>query len=223
MVEEEDILPVYLVVEESAAMAPVLPRLHRVLTSMLQWLRDPDTIVTNPLVSVLVFSDVSTELVSLIAPEEIQPLPPFSLREEAALYGVAMSDLRARIDRDVSTLLGDGYSVRSPAVLLFCAGEVVNEDSWQTPTSALHDSGWTHRPRVVAFGFGRADMQLIRALSSNPEWGRLRDATDEADLGHDLRVVLEGLSWFNEFREGFEPGPTFPAINLEGFDSDDWG
>ena len=182
------LLPVYFVADDSGPMKDVIGEFNTGLASLL------DAMAANPMdaakirFSVLSFSGdvlVHLELVDL---RTIERMPAFNSRSNTC-YSCAFRDVRARIDRDVDTLIADGYQVHRPAVFFLSDGAPDPDDDWRLALAELKDVGWKRRPNIVAFGIGAADAEIINEVASRPEFGWM--ATGGADAGGALAKFFE--------------------------------
>lgn len=160
----QQILPFYLVCDESGSMAgaPVdainqsLPELHFEIGS-------------NPVVAdktrfcLIGFSDDAEVLLPLSDLSSLTAMP--SLKASGGTnYSKAFDKLRQTINDDVNDLKTQNHQVYRPAVFFLSDG--FPGDSWHASYQALTDAAWRPHPNIIAFGFGQADANVIRQIAN---------------------------------------------------------
>lgn len=160
----QQILPFYLVCDESGSMAgePVdtinqsLPELHYAIGS-------------NPVVAdktrfcLIGFSDGAEILLPLSDLSSVTSMP--SLKASGGTsYGNAFEKLRLTINDDVNQMKSQGHQVYRPAVFFLSDG--LPGDNWDAAYKALTDPAWRPHPNILAFGFGQADENVIRQVAT---------------------------------------------------------
>lgn len=160
----EQVLPFYLVCDESGSMAgdPIqaindsLPALHQEVS-------------TNPVVadktrfSLIGFSDDAEVILNLADLSETTSMPGLTAKN-ATNYGSAFRLLRSQIAADVAMLKGDGHKVYRPVVFFLSDGQPT--DSWESDYKLLVDQANPYRPHIVAFGIGSADESVIAKVAT---------------------------------------------------------
>ncbi|WP_150241580.1 vWA domain-containing protein [Nocardiopsis quinghaiensis] len=161
----QQILPFYLVCDESASMdgVPVqaindaLPDLHR-------------TIGANPVVSdkahfaIIAFNHESKVLLPLSDLSDVDSLPALQASGGTS-YGEAFRLLRETITQDVDRLKQAGHKVYRPAVFFLSDGYPGDSD-WDVAYKQVTDLSWGPHPNILAFGFGQADPQVIQQVAT---------------------------------------------------------
>jgi uncharacterized protein YegL len=166
----EQVLPFYIVCDESASMAynggieainEGLPELHA-------------AIATDPLVSdksricLISFSDHAEVLVPLARACDIDQMPGMAERG-ATNYGEVFRMLQTLIPRDIANLRADGYQVFRPAVFFISDGEPTDSD-WADSYADLTDRASNpHAPIFISFGFGDAGPDTMRHIGNPPD------------------------------------------------------
>ena len=159
----ENILPFYIVCDESGSMGPngginaingALPELHA-------------TIASDPLVSdkcrigLITFSDTAEELMSLTNLADVVAMPGMQARG-LTNYGQVFDLLKTVISRDIANLKGQGYKVYRPAVFFITDGEPTDVATWESSYRSLVDKTTNrHAPNIIAFGVDGADASTI--------------------------------------------------------------
>lgn len=155
----------YLLADSSASMsgAPIeainnaLPEIH-------------DAIATNPLVSektrlgIISFNNSASVLLPASNLADIHVLPGLQAQGGTS-YGAAFKTSRSQLETDVRTLKEDGYRVYRPAVFFFTDGQPTDRD-WKENYHGLVDPSFPLHPNIVTFGLGKANENVIGALST---------------------------------------------------------
>ena len=182
------LLPFYLVCDESASMAGVpidaingsLPDLHAEIGS------NP-SVADKTRFCMIGFSDDADVLLPLADLSDVTAMPKLSANG-GTNYKAAFEVLRRTIDSDVASLKGAGNVVYRPAVFFLSDG-YPNDNHWQPAFQALTDPNWKYRPNVLAFGFGDADENIIRQVATT----RAFMANGNTDLADALREFAQSL------------------------------
>lgn len=160
----EQVLPFYLVCDESASMSgdPIdamnetLPELHHAIGA-------------NPVVAdktrfcIIGFSDAAQVLLPLSNLSEVTQLPVLETTG-GTNYSAAFTMLKSQIESDVVHLKSQGNRVFRPVVFFLTDGEP-NSD-WADEYAELMDDNNRYRPNILAFGIGNANVQTISAVAS---------------------------------------------------------
>jgi uncharacterized protein YegL len=161
----EQVLPFYVVCDESYSMVDDIDALNQYLAELHQ------AIGTDPVVSdktrfcVIAFSGTAEVLLPLSELSEVEEMPGLTAKSSTS-YGAAFALLRDTIERDVAMLKGDGHMVYRPAVFFLSDGLPTDESSWAQSHQRLTDPGWGLRPNIVAFGIGDTDADTIRRVGT---------------------------------------------------------
>lgn len=147
----QQILPFYLVCDESVSMHPdgiksineALPDLH-------------GEISTNPSVadktrfSMIGFSDEAEVLLDLVDLSDVESMPGV-MAKSGTSFSSAFNLLRTQIASDVKMLKDDGHRVYRPVVFFMSDGNPTDDESvWRSALDGLLAS--ETRPNIVAFG-----------------------------------------------------------------------
>jgi len=160
----QNILPFYLVCDESAsmdgepidAMNSALPELHA-------------EIGMNPVVSdktqfgIIGFSDDAEVLLELSDLSQVTELPILTTKG-ATNFAAALRCLKSQIELDLNRLKSQGHKVYRPVVLFLTDGQPTSD--WESEYIELTSSTFKYRPNIVAFGIGRADRDVISAIAT---------------------------------------------------------
>jgi uncharacterized protein YegL len=161
----EQVLPFYLVCDESASMtgAPIdainqsLPELH-------------EEISTNPVVadktrfSLIGFSDTAEVILELADLSDVESMPGVAAKATTS-YGAAFRLLRQQIEKDVAMLKSDGHRVFRPVVFFLSDGQPTDTD-WRDAFAELTEESFSMRPNIVAFGLGDVHEDTVRSVAT---------------------------------------------------------
>jgi len=160
----QQILPFYLVCDESASMsgAPIeamnlaLPELHQ-------------EIGMNPLVSdktqfgIIGFSTEAEVLLELADLSRLRVIP--KLRAKGGTnYAAALKLLKVQIQNDLERLKSQGNTVYRPVVFFLTDG--MPTVTWKEEWDDLVSPSFRYHPNIVAFGIGKADRVTIGNLAT---------------------------------------------------------
>lgn len=161
------LLPVYVVADESGSMETCIGELNAGLTSLHQALLAEPMAAAKIRFSVLGFSDDVIVRVRLVDLRDVSELPELVSRGRTS-YGAAFSSLLQLIPDDVSTLKRDQYLVHRPAVVFLSDGLPTDGERWRKPHRRLTDRNVTWAaPNIIACGVGQADPQTILDVATN--------------------------------------------------------
>jgi len=161
----EQVLPFYLVCDESSSMSgpPIqaindsLPKLHTEIGS-------------NPVVAdktrfcLIGFSSKAQVLLPLADLSVVTSMPGLQAGGGTS-YGSAFDLLFDTIRDDVAKLKADGNQVYRPAVFFLSDGQPTDHN-WVTSYQRVTDPSWGPRPNILAFGFGSVDAQTLQQVAT---------------------------------------------------------
>ena len=163
----EQILPFYIVCDESASMAynggidainEGLPELHSAIAS------DP-LVSDKSRICLLAFSDEAEIVVPLARASDIEQMPGM-MEKGATNYSSAFDLLKTTIDNDVAVLRNDGFQVFRPAVFFITDGEPT-DTGWESSYSLLTDKNVnSNAPNFIAFGVDGAEPSTIKSIAT---------------------------------------------------------
>ncbi len=187
----EQILPFYIVCDESASMANNggidainvgLPELHAAIAG------DP-LVCDKSRICLIAFSDTAEVLVPLARAADIDQMPAMA-EKGATCYGEAFRMLKALIPQDIANLRADGYQVFRPAVFFISDGEPTDSD-WRDSYGKLADRASNpHAPHIIAFGVDTADATTIEEVGTIAAFL----AETGIDPGNALKEILRALT-----------------------------
>jgi uncharacterized protein YegL len=161
----EQLLPFYLVCDESGSMgdsidqmnSQLLPELHREIAS-------------NPVVadktrfSIIGFAETARVLLPLSDLSDLHGLPGLVARGTTC-YGGAFELLRQTIDADVTGLKAEGNLVYRPAVFFLSDG-LPTDDDWEVAYDKHMEASWPFAPKIISFGIGDSDAPTIKRVAN---------------------------------------------------------
>jgi uncharacterized protein YegL len=180
------LLPLYLVVDESASMGPYIDDLNTGLTALYDELLAEPMAASRVRLSVLGFSDDVMRHLRLVDIRAEIAFPVFTSRTTTN-YGLAFSYLAAILPEDIALLKSEGYSVMRPAVFFLTDGLPSDGEAWREPYSYLMSQHF--RPNIVAFGIGEALSETILAVCSRPDFGFI-----SVDPSHVISPFMRALT-----------------------------
>ncbi|WP_433360107.1 hypothetical protein ACQPZX_26140 [Actinoplanes sp. CA-142083] len=161
-----NVLPVYLVVDESPAAARWTDELSDAAQDLY------DAVQGLPVrLSVLGFADSVQVRQPLAAAEPGKKLSPMLSRGEADHAGL-FRQLAEQIPGEVTDLRDEHRSVRDPLIVLLCAAPA-RDDAWTEPRRAFLRK--LRRAEVVAIGVGGATAAQMADFASYPDLGFVAD------------------------------------------------
>ena len=164
----KQILPLYIVCDESGSMEPIggieainqaLPQLHAEIAA--------DPLVSDKCrIGLITFSDTAEELMSLTKLSDVVAMPGLQARG-LTNYGPVFDLLKQVIVRDIANLKSQGFEVFRPAVFFITAGEPTDDPQWETAYRSLMDkSTFAAYPNIVAFGVHGANAVTIGKIGT---------------------------------------------------------
>jgi uncharacterized protein YegL len=164
----EQILPFYIVCDESGSMEPIggiaainksLPELHAEIAA--------DPLVSDKCrIGLITFSDTAEELMSLTKLSDVVAMPGMQARG-VTNYGAVFDLLKQVIVRDIANLKSQGYEVFRPAVFFITDGEPTDNPAWENSYRSLMDkSTFRQYPNIIAFGVHGANAVTIGKIGT---------------------------------------------------------
>ena len=176
-----NVLPVYMVADESASMTPVVGELNAGLTALHQALLREPMAAAKVRFTILGFSDDVQVRLALADLRTEAALPTLTTRSSTN-YGAAFEALQNRIPDDIANLKSQGYAVYRPAVFFLTDGQPTDEPNWRKPYATLIDKEITRAaPNIIACGIGEAKARTILDIATRPEFAFV--ATPGTELG----------------------------------------
>jgi uncharacterized protein YegL len=166
MISLPAVLPVYMVVEESATVAgtPVAD-LNAGIFQLCTEIASNPAVADKMRFCLIGFSGQARVILPLSNLGEVD-LPGKLVAGGTASYGAAFDLLRATIDRDARDLLADGYKILRPYVFFVAASPPADPEDWPVAYARATDSTWRFYPSITAFGFRDADGAAIQRIAT---------------------------------------------------------
>jgi uncharacterized protein YegL len=180
-----NVLPVYFVGDESFSMDGEPINQLNVALSKLR-----DEAARSPAIGEVARFGVITFAGDALCRLELGPLthemamPTLACRDGGTSYRSVFLELRQRLPGDVATLKAGGYKVHRPVVFFLSDGQPTDsaEFDWREPLADLQATTFHERPNILAFGFGQAEEDTIKAVASQPRYAWIQaDGTSAAN------------------------------------------
>ncbi|GAB7182731.1 hypothetical protein ATKI12_2562 [Kitasatospora sp. Ki12] len=179
------VLPVYLLIDESAAVAGCLDGLNNALRGLHSALLTPPEAASGLRMSVLGAAGDTTAHLPMSAVEWTTVMPRLTVRA-GARHDLAFERLRKLVPEDVARLKAEHQVVHRPVLFVLFGGVCEEGARWRETVRALTDPVANPRhPTIISVGIGRADEAEIRAIARYPELAFL------AEPGLDLTTAAE--------------------------------
>jgi uncharacterized protein YegL len=162
----QQILPFYLVCDESASMtgAPI-DAINKSLPEIHQEIGGNPVVADKTRFCLISFSHEAEVLLPLSDLSDITSMPALAASGGTS-YSVALDLLHDTIDKDVADLKAAGHQVLRPAVFFLTDGQPNDTAEWPAAHQRITDPSWKPRPNILAFGFGEADDTTIQQVAT---------------------------------------------------------
>lgn len=202
----QSVIPIYVVIDESAAVAEVIDELNAGLRRIYDSLAAEPEIARVVRLAVIGYSDGIAHVVSLHEVSGFTSPPRMSAAGEAR-YAVAFTHLLNCIPRDAETLKAENPSVRRPQVLFLAGSRPDDEQEWASPYGQL--IGQRYAPDIMAFGVGAASPATIGRIATRPEYGFVATGRSPQQAINDFCAFVSAhvLDFGRAVRDG-ESGPV---------------
>jgi uncharacterized protein YegL len=187
-----NVLPVYVVADESASMTPVVDELNAGLAALHRALLREPMAAAKVRFTILGFADDAQVRLSLADLRGEAALPTLTTRSSTN-FGAAFQALLDRIPEDIDTLKSQGYAVYRPAVFFLTDGRPTDDGQWQPIYERLTNREITKAaPNIIACGVGQAQAQTILDIATKPEFAFV--ATPGTELGQAIAEFSVALT-----------------------------
>ncbi len=188
-----NLLPMYILVDESASMAPYMSDLNTGMKSLYTTLIAEPMTAAKLRLSVLGFSDTVIERLHLADLRSVAEMPPFAHRSSTD-YGTAFQFLLRQIPLDVDELKSKGHAVHRPAVVFLSDGQpTTSQINWKDRRAILLDRSVTPAaPNIVACGIGDAEASTILEVATNTSFAFV--TIHGADVGEAIAKFCSTLT-----------------------------
>ncbi|GAA1802219.1 hypothetical protein [Actinomadura chokoriensis] len=170
------VLPLYLLCEESGAMAgEPMAALNEALPKLVNEIRSAPALAAAVRFSLVGFNDSPTPLLGSVDLLVLRRIPGFEAYG-GTRFGPVFEFLTERIAKDVEDFRAAGNDVHRPAVI-FVAGNEPRDD-WTDAYERLAGPQTAYRPNILAIGFGAVRTETLSRVATIGafEWGRLDPA-----------------------------------------------
>lgn len=166
-----NVLPVYVVADESQSMEPVVDELNSGLSSLHDALLQEPMSAAKVRFTIIGFSEDTKIHLSLSDLRTEGALPKLSTHS-VTNYGAAFRTLRQQIPEDIRRLRGEGYACHRPAVFFLTDGQPTDATAdWKDEHRRLTDRELTPAaPNIIACGIGEARAGTIRDVATSTEF-----------------------------------------------------
>jgi uncharacterized protein YegL len=161
----EQILPFYVVCDQSCSMADHLDALNDGLAQLHAAVGTDPVVADKTRFCLVGFSGDAEVLQPLCRPDDVLRLVGLAT-QSATSFGAAFTLLRDTIAEDVARLKADGYEVYRPAVFFLSDGHPTDPATWPAAYERLVDPEWPARPNIISFGIGDADAATISRIGT---------------------------------------------------------
>ena len=211
-----NLLPVYVVADESFSMSDYIRELNDGLVSLYEALRAEPMIATRVRLAILGFSDDVEVRLRLVDLRDVENVPRLRIRNNTN-YQAVFTDLLTRIPHDVDMLKASGYLVHRPAVFFLSDGQPNNSD-WLEPRERLTNKTITQAaPNIVAFGIGDVMAETILQVATDEKFAFV--AMSSTNIGTAIAKFFVALtrSIVQSGRSLTSPLPELVVAKPEGF------
>jgi uncharacterized protein YegL len=164
------LLPVYVVLDESDSMRPNIDELNQGLRSLHSALLLEPMAAAKVRMTILGFSNTVIARLRRADLRTIDRFEPVRTRADTQ-YGEVFADLLVRIPSDVALLRQEGYAVHRPAVFFLSDGQPTDEPSWRSAHAKLVDRRRiAAAPKIIACGIGAAQPSTILAVATSSQF-----------------------------------------------------
>jgi uncharacterized protein YegL len=165
-----NVLPVYVVADESASMTPVIGELNSGLRSLHDALLQEPMAAAKVRFTIIGFAEDAVVHLSLSDLRTEGALPTLATRSMTN-YATAFQKLRECIPADIKKLKGEGYACHRPAVFFLTDGQPTDTKKWRAEYDQLVNRELTPAaPNIIACGIGEARADTILDVATRTEF-----------------------------------------------------
>jgi uncharacterized protein YegL len=212
-----NLLPVYVLADESYSLFDHAEDLNRGLVSLCDALRAEPMIAAKVRLSILGFSDDVEVRLALADLRDAENVPELRIRNSTN-YQAVFKDLLTRIPQDVDMLKSSDYLVHRPAVFFLSDGQPNDDSDWLEPRERLINRTITPAaPNIVAFGIGDVQAETILQVATDEKFAFV--AMPSTDIGTAIAKFFVALthSIVQSGRSLTSPNAELVAEKPEGF------
>jgi uncharacterized protein YegL len=212
-----NLLPVYVLADESYSLLDHAEDLNHGLVSLYEALRAEPMIAAKVRLSILGFSDDVEVRLALADLRDVENVPELRIRNNTN-YQAVFTDLLTRIPQDVEMLKSSDYLVHRPAVFFLSDGQPNDDSDWLEPRERLINRTITPAaPNIVAFGIGDVQAETILQVATDEKFAFV--AMPSTDIGTAIAKFFVALthSIVQSGRSLTSPNAELVAEKPEGF------
>ncbi|NBH08290.1 hypothetical protein [Amycolatopsis sp. SID8362] len=158
-----DVLPCYVACDISLSMADHIDELNAGLREFRGAVHA--SLLDRVLCSVIGFGAEPVLVQRLLPMDELADLPAPGV-SAGTDFGPVFTFLRASIESDARVLAAHRLQVHRPLVFFLSDGQPTDPVTWPAALSRLTDPAWESRPRMVTFGVGDADGEVLARIGT---------------------------------------------------------
>ncbi|MFG1607686.1 hypothetical protein [Actinoplanes sp. NPDC049265] len=186
-----NLLPVYVLADESGSMAPYIGQLNDGLAALHEALLGEPMAAAKVRFSILGFAEDVQERLSLADLRREGQLPTLHPRGYTN-YGKAFAALRQRIPENVGALKAEGFQVHRPAVFFLSDGQP-STGGWEQEYAQLINRGVVAAaPNIIACGIGEVEPSTILHVATEQNYAFV--AMEGVDLGSAIAEFCTALT-----------------------------
>jgi uncharacterized protein YegL len=191
--ERYAVFPFYLCLDVSSSMSgEPIEGVNRQMPALRHAIGEDPAIAEVIRFGVVTFSDVARTVLSLSDLSMVQEVPAVAAQGRTS-YAAAFDHLRSTIEADYHASRAGGDRWYRPAVLFISDGRPTDdEERWHAAHAQLVSPGWKRRPNILAFGFGDADPEVLRAVTEGKP-NRAFIASEGAEPATVVPELMKGL------------------------------
>ncbi|AVT28297.1 hypothetical protein C6361_00925 [Plantactinospora sp. BC1] len=217
------LIPIYLVIDESPAMAAGIDALNAGLRSLYDTLAADPEVAEVVRLAVLSYADTAAVRIPLSTARPGVRLPAFTVGAGSARLADAFSRLLDCIPRDAAALKEETSSLRRPQVLMLTGDRPAEDQPWADVHRRLSDrASQRYAPDLIACGVGPASAPTVLRIATRPELAFVAPAGDVAEAARRFcafalrRVVEYGRAVLDGDQNSVVTGPDGfrPAAEL---------
>lgn len=187
-----NLLPIYVLADESGSMADLVGELNAGLASLHAALLAEPMAAAKVRMSVVGFADTAVLRLRLADLRREAHLPQLACGG-VTNYGAAFEALAQQIPMDVRQLKAQQYGVHRPAAFFLSDGQPSDVHTWQHVHRRLVDRrGTVGAPNIIACGIGDAEPHTILQVATQPDYAYVSVAG--ADVGQAIAKFCSALT-----------------------------
>ena len=205
------LLPIYVLADESGSMNANIAELNTGLTSLYQALLGEPMAAAKVRLSVLGFSDTVEVRLRLADLRRVSGMPQLVPRSTTN-YLNAFAVLRQQITEDVQQLKTERYEVHRPAVVFLSDG-LPDANRWRDEHRNLTDrTVFPLAPNIIACGVGEAEPSTILTVATDPKFAFV--ALGGARVGPAIAAFCTELTK-SVVKSGLSVGTGSPTLTFQ--------